>query len=113
MKKDIDEIIASRKEDFGEYTVWTVDRQRPGMESAKEWGIVGVPTLLLVAEREEIGRIIGSARRVVLEQAIERCLQPDIFSEQPDRSKLPRGFVLRDFGEPTDDGTRSSENRDS
>ena len=51
-----------------------VDRDYGGMDSAREWGVVAVPTILVISDREEKERLVGDINRDKIIDAIERNL---------------------------------------
>ncbi len=99
MKKNLEEIIIDRKKDIAEYTAWIVDKQPSGLEVAKEWLVTGVPTLLILANQQELGRVVGTCTKEELERIVEGSLQPDVFQEPSGGNTDTSDTVLCDSGE--------------
>jgi thiol-disulfide isomerase/thioredoxin len=64
--KPIKTIIDNLKEDFSgqvEFAEVIVDKTPQGMSTAREWLVNAVPTILIIANREEKGRLVGDIDR--------------------------------------------------
>src|SRR6476620_10889665 len=82
--KTMIEHLKSTYEDDGrvEFTTLTLDKDTTAMNIAREWGIQGVPSILIIADQEEKQRLVGgeiTAESLV--DAIEGNLQRDVLSE--------------------------------
>ena len=49
-----------------------VDKDYGGMDLAREWGVNAVPTILIIADREEKERLIGDIDREKVVAALEK-----------------------------------------
>lgn len=88
-----------------------VDTNPKDMEIAREWHITNVPTILLLANGEEIGKVMGSMPKERLGELIEGCLQSDIFQESPRGREETGSPVLRDSSESSERSEGSDQNR--
>ena len=58
-----------------------VDKNASSMQSAREWGVSGVPTILFFKEGRHLETVIGGIPRGELGEIIERNIQRDVLSE--------------------------------
>lgn len=72
-----------------------VDKDYGGMDTAREWGVNAVPTIIIIADREEKARLIGDITQDKVIDAIERNLQSDVLREQPGGSGRGGSPLLR------------------
>jgi thioredoxin-like negative regulator of GroEL len=90
--------------------IWTVDKQPAGMAVAREWMIGGVPTTLLILDKQEIGKKVGAATKEELDEFIQGSIQSYLLQKSPGGSDDISSTLLCDSSESTD--TREGSNQD-
>jgi len=84
-----------------------VDKDYGGMDNAREWGINAVPTILIIADKEEKERMIGDITQEKVTDAIQRNLQSDVLRQQSGGSGTGGRPLLRGISESEDVRERS------
>jgi thioredoxin-like negative regulator of GroEL len=110
VKQALTEIAAERGEEVN-LKIWEIDKNPKAMQIARDWGISGVPTILLLINGEEIGKVVGSQPKERINDIIQRCIQSYVFQEPPPRGDDSSSSVLRNTSKSADVREGSDQNR--
>lgn len=94
VKQALTEIAAERGDEMI-LRIWEIDKNPKAMQTAREWRISGVPTMILLVNAEEIGKIVGSHPKERINTLIQDCLNQYVSgkNEEKDTSGISSGAV--------------------